>query len=117
LNVETEEQKQKKDDSPGRPGVSTSDVPFQEGAMPSHVRRLMLIVLLVLASVAFSAFASSQVSVAPTPVTPVVLSGADLGFRMTGHKRGTPVGQLVVRVNGEWREVEFEYGVKQLTKR
>jgi hypothetical protein len=108
LNVETEEQKQKKDDSPGRPGVSTSDVPFQEGAMPSHVRRLMLIVLLVLASVAFSAFASSQVSVAPTPVTPV---------RMTGHKRGTPVGQLVVRVNGEWREVEFEYGVKQLTKR
>jgi len=33
---------------------------------------------------------------------------------MTGHKRGTPVGQLVVRVDGEWKEVEFSYGVKAL---
>ena len=83
--------------------------------MPTPVRRLLM-VLLVLAPVGFSTLASSQVSVAPTPVSPVVLSGGDLGFRMTGHKRGTPVGQLVVRVNGEWREVEFEYAVRQLTK-
>ena len=76
----------------------------------------MLIVLLVLAPVVWSVVASSQVSVAPTPVKPVVLSGTDIGFRMTGHKRGTPVGQLVVRVDGEWKEVEFSYGVKQLTK-
>ena len=84
--------------------------------MPTRVRRLMLIVLLVLAPVVWSAVASSQVSVAPTPVTPVVLSGTDIGFRMTARKRGTPVGQLVVRIDGEWREVEFSYGVKQLTQ-
>jgi hypothetical protein len=84
--------------------------------MPTRVRRLLLIVLLILAPIVWSAVASSQVSVAPTPVKPVVLSGNDIGFRMTGHKRGTPVGQLVVRVDGEWKAVEFEYGVRQLTK-
>ena len=84
--------------------------------MPTPVRRLLVIVLLVLATVVYTAIANSQVSVAPTPVTPVVLSGADIGFRMTARKRGTPVGQLVVRIDGEWREVEYSYGVKQLTQ-
>lgn len=82
--------------------------------MLTSARRLIALVLATLAVA--SAAAYSQVAVAPTPVTPVVLSGADIGFRMTGHKRGTPVGQLVVRVDGEWREVEFSYAVKQLTK-
>lgn len=84
--------------------------------MPTSVRRLLIIVLAVLATVVYTAISYSQVSVAPTPVTPVVLSGNDIGFRMTGHKRGTPVGQLVVRVDGEWKEVEFSYGVKALTQ-
>lgn len=84
--------------------------------MPTSRRRLTIIVLLALVSVAVSTFAYSQVSVRPVPVDPVVLSGNDLGFRMTARKRGTPVGQLVVRVDGEWKEVEFSYGVKPLTK-
>jgi hypothetical protein len=46
----------------------------------------------------------------------VVLSGNDLGFRMTARKGDTPVGQLVVRVDGQWKEVEFSFGVKPLTK-
>jgi hypothetical protein len=79
-------------------------------------RRLMTITFLAVVVLAGSALAYSQVSVTPVPVTPVVLSGSDVGFRMTGHKRGTPVGQLVVRVDGEWKEVEFAYGVKPLTK-
>ena len=82
--------------------------------MPISARRLITLVLAMTAVA--SAAAYSQVAVAPTPVTPVVLSGADIGFRMTGHKRGTPVGQLVVRVDGEWREIEFSYAVRQLTK-
>jgi len=41
------------------------------------------------------------------PVTPVVLAGPDIGFRMQAQKGGTPVGQLVVRIEGEWRAVEF----------
>jgi hypothetical protein len=84
--------------------------------MPTSTRRLILLVLLALASVAVSTFAYSQVSVRPEPVAPVVLSGNDLGFRMTARKRGTPVGQLVVRVDGEWKEVEFSYGIKPVTK-
>ena len=83
--------------------------------MPNPTRRLVATTLLSVVVLAASAFAYSQ-SVAPVPVTPVVLSGSDLGFRMTGHKRGTPVGQLVVRVNGEWKEVEFSYAVKPMTK-
>ena len=84
--------------------------------MPPSTRRLILLVLLALASVAVSTFAYSQVSIRPVPVPPVVLSGNDLGFRMTARKSGTPVGQLVVRVDGEWKEVEFSYGLKPVTK-
>ena len=84
--------------------------------MPNPTRRLVATTLLSVVVLAGSALAYSQVSVAPVPVAPVVLSGSDVGFRMTGHKRGTPVGQLVVRVNGEWKEVEFSYAVKPLTK-
>jgi len=41
------------------------------------------------------------------PSTSVVLAGPDVGFRMTAQKGDTPVGQLVVRINGEWKVVEF----------
>ena len=84
--------------------------------MPHPTRRLVMITLLAVAAMAGSAVAYSQVSVRPVPVEPVILSGSDLGFRMTARKRDTPVGQLVVRVDGEWKEVEFSFGVKPLTK-
>ncbi len=47
----------------------------------------------------------------------VVLSGADIGFRLEGSKGDAVVGRLVVRVNGEWREVAANYGTKPLTGR
>lgn len=31
----------------------------------------------------------------------------DLGFRIDGRKGNTPVGALVVRINGEWVEAEW----------
>lgn len=40
------------------------------------------------------------------PVAPTVLSDGDLGFRVLGMRRQTPVGEWVVRINGEWRPVE-----------
>ena len=40
-------------------------------------------------------------------MTPVVLAGPDIGFRMQTQKGNTPVGQVVVRIDGEWRAVEF----------
>ena len=56
---------------------------------------------------ACAAWSYAQVAIAPRPVTPVVLAGPDIGFRMQGQKGGTPVGELVVRINGEWHAVEF----------
>jgi hypothetical protein len=84
--------------------------------MPNSIRRLLTAGLLAVAVLAGSAVAYSQVSVRPVPVDPVVLSGSDIGFRMTARKGDTPVGQLVVRVDGQWREVEYSFAVKLLTK-
>jgi len=84
--------------------------------MPNPARRLVTTTLFAVAALAGSALAYSQVSVRPVPVDAVVFSGNDLGFRMTARKGGTPVGQLVVRVDGEWKEVEFSFGVKPLSK-
>jgi len=43
------------------------------------------------------------------PVTPRVVTGGDVGFRVEGLRGGsTPVGTVVVRVNGEWVEAEVK---------
>jgi len=64
-----------------------------------------------------AAWGGAQPAVAARPVVPpVVLAGPDVGFRMTGVKGDTPVGQLVVRVKGEWRVVEFGTGPVALGK-
>ena len=80
------------------------------------VRRVLALTLLVLAA-GLAGAALAQTAIQPVPVPPAVLSGADIGFRMTARKGTTPVGQLVVKVDGEWREVEFAYGMKPLTSR
>ena len=77
--------------------------------------------LIVASVVAFTAFTAAawlfaQPSLAPQPVSPVVFSGADVGFRMTERRGDIPVGELVVRVNGEWKPVQFKMGVRPLTK-
>ena len=48
---------------------------------------------------------------------PDVLSGGDIGFRVEGHKGVTPVGTLVVRIDGKWVEPEFAGGPKHLIVR
>ena len=53
---------------------------------------------------------SGQVAQLPTP--PTVISGNDIGFRMVGRKGATPTGRLVVRINGEWVDVELAGGMK-----
>ena len=62
-----------------------------------------------------AAWAHEQ-SVAPRPTPPMVLSGADVGFRVTGRRGETPVGDLVVRVDGQWQKAEFASGLKLITK-
>jgi hypothetical protein len=61
---------------------------------------LLWIASLVLVSVATLAFAQVRFP------TPEIASGADIGFRIDGtDASGRPFGVLVVRRNGEWREV------------
>ena len=61
----------------------------------------------ILSIVAATAWVTAQV-VAVDPVTPRVMTGADIGFRVEGIRGGnTPVGTLVVRVNGEWVEADI----------
>jgi hypothetical protein len=36
--------------------------------------------------------------------TPILISGSDLGFRVEGYQGGTPVGRVVIRVDGRWVE-------------
>ena len=84
--------------------------------MQLNLRTIVVILALMSgAALAGAAVAPSQPAIQPTPVPPVVLSGADVGFRMTARKGTTPVGQLVVKVDGEWREAAFSYGMKPLT--
>ena len=51
------------------------------------------------------------------PDAQTILSGNDIGFRVEGHNGNTPLGRLVVRVNGQWMDVDFASGIKRLTNK
>jgi hypothetical protein len=70
-----------------------------------RTRRLVwaFVVVLIACAAAWGYAQSLQV----TPVTPTVLSGADFGFRVAGNRAGTPVGTLVIKMNGQWVEAEI----------
>ena len=38
---------------------------------------------------------------------PIVLSGSNLGYRVTSSQGDTPIGSLVVRMGGKWVFVRF----------
>ena len=46
-----------------------------------------------------------------------LISGNDIGFRVEDVKNNRLVGRFVVRVNGQWREVEESAITKRLTQR
>ena len=48
---------------------------------------------------------------------PTVIAGNDLGFRIDSRKGRTPIGRFVVRINGEWVEIEESFALKRLTAR
>jgi len=62
--------------------------------------------LVVAATLVVGAWATAQ-SVAIERVTPRIMSGGDAGFRVEGLRGGTPVGTLVVQVNGQWVAAEI----------
>lgn len=91
-------------------------------------RSIVLWLLSVSAAAAISAGVTAQVL--STRAEPRVLSGADIGFRVEGTKadvRTNPatgrrepvtrlVGRFVVRVNGEWLDVQEPGGLSHLTQ-
>lgn len=81
--------------------------------------RIGLIIFWAASVVAVGAWAHAQAPSVPAPASqpPTVISGNDLGFRVDSRKGKTPVGTLVVRVDGQWVEVEFAVGMKRLTAR
>ena len=46
-----------------------------------------------------------------------VISGAELGFRVDARKGKTPIGRFVVRVDGQWVEIEESASIRRLTVR
>ena len=46
-----------------------------------------------------------------------IISGNDIGFRVEDVKNNRLVGRFVVRVNGQWRDVEESAITKRLTQR
>ena len=37
----------------------------------------------------------------------MTLSGADVGFQIDGHRSDTPVGHVVLRIDGEWVDAQI----------
>jgi hypothetical protein len=74
--------------------------------MEGRMRAQRLVWVFVIVLIAFAAAWSYAQSLQVTPVTPIVLSGADFGFRVEGNRAGTPVGTLVIKMNGQWVEAE-----------
>jgi hypothetical protein len=83
--------------------------------------RIVLIVLVVSSLMGTGVWSFAQVQPRSTDA-PIVLSGNDVGFRVDGHKRerrtdsltgrtstaDIAVGQLVVRINGQWVEAALD---------
>jgi len=78
-------------------------------------KRVILVAVWTVFVSVVSILASAQ-ALRVEPQTPTVLSGNDIGFSVTGTRGGKPVGQIVVKVNGQWVDAElFDPSVKRLT--
>src|SRR5262249_55412587 len=84
--------------------VWSSYLPEDLMNLPSRPR--VAIFAFVMGLLIASAWGYRQV-VGIQPVTPTVLSGAHFGFRLDGKRAGTPVGPLVVKMNGQWVEADI----------
>ncbi len=64
-----------------------------------------LAILWVLSLFVVTAAVKAQVFEMPRPLPePRIVAGPDFGFRIEADQSGTPVGKLVVRVDGKWIE-------------
>ena len=82
--------------------------------MRTTMRRWMTtwIILSGMLATTAGAYAWGRHQIKTEPATPLVLSGSDIGFRMVGRQGDKIVGQIVVRVNGEWVPTASVWDVK-----
>jgi hypothetical protein len=90
------------------------------------MRKMSMLIVVWLVSMMW-AYAQAPVQPAP-PLTPRglppgqdeparIISGNDIGFRVEDVRNNRLVGRFVVRVNGQWRDVEEAGVMKRLTER
>ena len=79
------------------------------------------IVSILLAGLLGHAQAAQVPQTAPAPRTPApsptVVFGNDVGFRVDQWQGNTPLGTLVIKVNGQWVPVKESMGLHRLTSR
>jgi hypothetical protein len=93
-------------------------------------KAFLLVVVWIVSMFAAGMWAHAQAPVPSPPVPspaprlpgaqtepPTVISGNDLGFRVEDLRNRRVVGRFVVRVNGQWLEVEEASVTKRLTAR
>lgn len=71
-------------------------------------RRFLWIAMWVASIVATAAYVRAQRTLPANPVNfPMMVTGNDVAFRITGYGTDTAQGRLLVRVNGVWQETEL----------
>jgi hypothetical protein len=68
--------------------------------------RLVLGVVWLISLVAVGTVVSAQAPLWRPVPTPKVLFGDDVGFRVEGVRGEVPTGVIVIKVNGDWVEVQ-----------
>jgi hypothetical protein len=80
-------------------------------------RWIAVVVVLVASLFAVAAFVTAQSrQTVPLPES-LVLSGTDVGFRVEGKQGNTPIGRIVVRIDGKWVEAQFSGGLAPVLTR
>ena len=69
-------------------------------------RIVMFVGIVTLGLLAWTGGSFAQ-AIAVQPITPITLSGEDFAFRVEGMRGTTPVGRVLVRVDGRWAEADF----------
>ena len=79
-------------------------------------KRIALIVVWALSVIIAGVLAHAQTPAqrGNTPA-PTIISGSDLGFRVTRQQGNRVTGTFVVRINGEWLDAEPAAGAKALS--
>lgn len=80
----------------------------------TFISRLFALTIVLAAVLGAAAWGYAQGAASAQGLGPRVLSGPDIGFQLTGQRKGKPVGRLVVRIDGEWKDAAFEHVVTPL---